>query len=389
MKPTPSFSENRKEETGRRVALAGCADYRPETVAAALERLAAALDLPERFRSGERVLVKPNFLFPAGDDRPLTTHSEVILVCCRMLLDLGCRVALGDSPGWGSLAAVLERKGLVGPLKQLGVSVAEFSAVGEWPLPEGRIVKRLPLAAVLDDFDAVISLAKLKTHGQTYFTGSVKNLYGCLPGTIKPEYHLRFRESGQFARLLLDVHDAVRPRLGIMDGVIGMEGEGPSSGRPKAAGFLAASADCAALDIAAMREVGLAPERVEHLRERLAGPVFEVVRLGKIEAPSFEPPPGLKPLPAVIPLPGFLRRALRRLVVPFPVFAPPPVCRLCGECVRICPVRPRAVELAGGRPVLHRARCIQCYCCHEMCPARAISLSRLPLRRIWLGLKKG
>ena len=80
--------------------------------------------------------------------------------------------------------------------------------------------------------DAVISCSKLKTHGMTLMTGCVKNLFGCVPGTTKVEYHARFNQLNRFSNMLVDIERCVRPVISVLDAVDGMEGEGPSGGTP-------------------------------------------------------------------------------------------------------------------------------------------------------------
>jgi uncharacterized protein (DUF362 family)/Pyruvate/2-oxoacid:ferredoxin oxidoreductase delta subunit len=357
-------------------------------VLAATQRIFEALDVGHLFRRTEKVLIKPNFLLPSGDETAVTTHSQVLLALCRLLLDLGCRVAIGESPGIGTLAACIAKKGLGEPLKKMGVSVVEFTRPEPVSLPEGRIVKSVPIAREVMDFDAVISAAKLKTHCQFYFTGCVKNLYGCLPGLLKSEYHLRFAETERLSRFFLDVHDAVKPRLGFMDAVVGMEGEGPSSrGRTKLAGFLSASSDCAALDIEVMKAVSLSPAQVPYLQERLGWPAAEVMKLGKIEKVVFQPPAKMESVLSTVPFPGMLKNIVKYLVVPVPIFSAPPVCKLCGNCQKICPAQPKAAFIKKGRVRFRRRYCINCFCCFEMCPHQAIQLSRPLLMRWWRRIK--
>ncbi len=367
---------------------AECRTYSPDEVLAAAQRIFETLEAGRLFRRTEKVLVKPNFLLPSGDESVLGVHSRVLLALCRLLLDLGCRVSIGESPGMGTLAGCIARKGMGGPLKKMGVPVVEFTRPEPVFFPEGRMVKSVPLSVELSNFDAVVSAAKLKTHCQVYFTGAVKNLYGCLPGLVKSEYHLRFAETERFSRFLLDVHDAVKPRLGFMDAVVGMEGEGPSSrGRAKEAGFLAASPDCAGLDIEAMKAVSLSPAKAPYLQERLNQPPAEVIILGKVEKVVFAPPAEMEPILSTIPLPVILKKALKRLVIPVPIFSAPPSCKLCGNCLDICPARPKAVVAKKGRIRFRRRRCISCFCCFEMCPHKAIKLSRPFLMRIWRRIK--
>lgn len=371
-----------------KVFFAECRTYSPVEVLAATQKIFEALEANFLFRRTEKVLVKPNFLMPSGDEAALTTHSQVLLALCRLLLDLGCRVSIGESPGIGTLSACIAKKGLGEPLKKMGVSVVEFTSPEPVLLPASRMVKSVPVAREIRDFDAVVSAGKLKTHCQFYFTGCVKNLYGCLPGLLKSEYHLRFADAERLSRFFLDVHDAVKPRLGFMDAVVGMEGEGPSSrGRAKPVGFLSASQDCAALDIESMKAVSLFPARVFHLKERFGRPAAEVIKLGKIEKVVFDPPVKMESVLSTVPFPGILKNVVKYLVVPVPIFSVPPVCKLCGNCQDICPAQPKAVFIKKGRVRFRRRNCISCFCCFEMCPHKAIKLSRPFLMRLWRRIK--
>ncbi|MCX5642210.1 MAG: DUF362 domain-containing protein [Candidatus Omnitrophica bacterium] len=371
-----------------KVVFAECRTYVPVEVLAATQRIFETLGVHHLFRRTEKVLIKPNFLLPSGDENPTTTNSQVLLALCRLLLDLGCQVAIGESPGIGTLTACIARKGLGAPLKKMGVSVVEFTRPQPVLLPEGRMVKSVPVAAELRDFDAVISAAKLKTHCQFYFTGCVKNLYGCLPGMLKSEYHLRFAEAERLSCFFLDVHDAVKPRLGFMDAVVGMEGEGPSSrGKAKPAGFLSASQDCAALDIESMKAVSLSPALVPYLKEQLSYPAAEVINLGEMAKVVFDPPSKMESVLSTIPLPAGLKKVLKYLVVPVPVFSAPPACKLCGNCQDICPSQPKAAFIKKGRVMFRRRHCISCFCCFEMCPHKAIKSSQPFLMRRWRRLK--
>jgi len=363
--------------------VAACQSYSADDVFRAVREIFEAMGAKRLFQSGEKVLLKPNFLQPSEDEKAITTHSQVLLVLCQCFLDWGCRVAIGDGPGIGSVPECIARQRLADPLKRLGVSVVNFTRTVTVALPQGRVVKSVPVAAELNQFDAVISVAKLKTHSQFYFTGSVKNLFGCLPGLLKSDYHLRFANSERLADFFLDILDAVRPRLGFIDGVVGMEGEGPSAGRTKFAGFLAASTDCPALDIEVMKMISLDPSQTIYLRERMKKRGYQVIYLGRPKRVFFQPPRRLTSVESVIPLPPLLRQILKSLTVPIPIFSLPPICRLCGNCIKACPAKPKAITIRKKRVSFIKSRCIRCYCCQEVCPYKAIHLSRPPLMRVW------
>ena len=107
--------------------------------------------------------------------------------------------------------------------------------------------------------DVIISLPKLKTHAMTSYTGAVKNLFGVVPGTHKAELHFRLNERAAFCSMLVDLCEFVKPTLSIMDGVWGMEGNGPTAGRNRYIGLVMASANPFALDLTASRIIRYEP----------------------------------------------------------------------------------------------------------------------------------
>lgn len=122
---------------------------------------------------------------------------------------------------------------------------------------------------LLQEVDAVISVAKLKTHGMTLYTGAVKNLFGVIPGMTKAEYHLRMNRVEDFTEALVDICQYVKPVLSIMDGVVGMEGDGPSAGTPRKIGAILASNSPYALDVVCASLVGISPERVPTIQRAM------------------------------------------------------------------------------------------------------------------------
>ena len=125
-------------------------------------------------------------------------------------------------------------------------------------LPAGRVLKQAEVIAPVAEADGVFDLPKLKTHVLMSMTGAVKNLFGVLPGLSKVGYHATHPSQEQFADVLLDLAEYVRPRLSIMDGVLAMEGDGPgASGTPRHAGVLLVSDSPLALDAAAAALIGL------------------------------------------------------------------------------------------------------------------------------------
>ncbi len=137
----------------------------------------------------------------------------------------------------------------------------------------GEPFKKIEIARDALEADVLINLPKLKTHSQMLLTLGVKNLFGCIVGFGKPQWHLRAGVDREvFATLLVRIYQAIRPKLTILDGILAMEGEGPGrGGQPKELGFLLGSADAVALDVAVCRLLGLGEDVL--LTNKMAGTV--------------------------------------------------------------------------------------------------------------------
>jgi len=253
--------------------------------------------------------------------------------------------------------------------------------------PSGHLVKALEVGTYVTNADVVISLPKLKTHGFMQFTGATKNLFGVIPGTTKLGYHAKFSAPEQFGDMLIDILTLIRPALSVMDGIVGMDGDGPSAGDAFNVGALLASADAIALDVVAATLVGMDVHDVYPLRAAMArglttGQVSDLEVVGEalsdFQLQGFRVPDtnvSSRRAPLV------LGRLVKRWFVATP--RPNGRCTGCGVCVRNCPMK--AITLIDGRASTKRAQidlntCFRCYCCHEMCPERAIDL-----RKPWIG----
>jgi len=234
----------------------------------------------------------------------------------------------------------------------------------------------------------VIPLSKLKTHGMMTFTGAVKILFGVIPGLLKAEYHLKMFKVTDFADLLVDIAAWVNPALSIMDGVIGMEGDGPSAGKPRNIGALIMSTDLFALDVVATDLIGLKPEKVPTLmaaRSRgltsrlneieLKGDSRSLWRIQNYIIPKAVSTNFLD----MVPLPKGVKNFVLNRVRPFPLFEHER-CVGCRDCVNNCP--PKAVTMnENQRPIVDLQACIRCFCCQELCPHQAVKLFKPLLGR--------
>ncbi|MEJ2716036.1 MAG: DUF362 domain-containing protein, partial [Deltaproteobacteria bacterium] len=232
------------------VSIRRCEDYDPAQLRSALESALEDLNGPDSFvKRGERVLLKPNLLKSATPSQAVVTHPAFVEAVASLVIDAGATPLVGDSPPLGNLSRVLSKSGYDPFMKRLGIQAAPFVD----PLPvefsESRLFRKIDLSREVFQFDAVINLAKLKTHSQMVLTLAVKNLFGTIVGTDKAAWHLRAgKDYESFATALVQIVDAVKPRLSLVDGILGMEGNGPNSGIPRHLGIIGASADAVALD---------------------------------------------------------------------------------------------------------------------------------------------
>jgi uncharacterized protein (DUF362 family)/Pyruvate/2-oxoacid:ferredoxin oxidoreductase delta subunit len=365
------------------VMLAACPDY--AAVPRALDALLAGLGGMGRFvKPGQSVLIKPNLLSDHAPEEAVTTHPEVVRALVRRVRAEGAHPWVADSPANATdLRRVWERTGIEALCREEAVPLVNLEKAGSVTFEDEGL--RYTLARPVLEAHAVINVPKVKTHVLTGLTGAVKNLYGAVPGFQKTACHKRYPRPADFGRLLVAIHRRVRPALSVADGVVGMEGNGPSAGVPVPLGVLAGSADAVALDTVLCGLLGLNPEKVVHLAlaARAGQGVADRAAI-RIEGDGQSAlAPRAYRRPSTVPL-DYVPRWLVRLLDPYIWHRPAldDTCIACGKCVKACPVAALTLEQGWAKPRLTPARCIACCCCHEVCPVRAIEMRPSPLFRL-------
>lgn len=365
--------------------------YCPEYTADVENTLRAGVDelggMAKFIKSGQRVLLKVNLLMKKRPEDAVTTHPNVVEAAVRLVQEVGGIPIIGDSPGgpytMAALNTIYTRSGLRDVAERTGAILNENLEQIVVSHPEGRITKSLTITKSVTDADVVITLSKLKTHGMMTFTGAVKILFGVIPGLQKAEYHFKMSDTKAFAHLLVDIATFVKPSLSIMDGIVGMEGAGPSAGKPRDIGALLVSEDPFALDVVATNLIGLKPEKVSTImaaREQgfvsrmeeieLKGDDRTLWRIQDFEVPKAV---GVNFLDSA-PMPQGVRRFLMDRVRPRPQFNHE-LCKGCKDCVNNCPSQ--ALVLNDKlRPIVDLNACIRCFCCQELCPQQAVDIVR-------------
>jgi uncharacterized protein (DUF362 family) len=223
---------------------------------------------PGRIR-GKSILLKPNLVEPYADAPQINTHPSVVRAAAEVFRGWGAgEVFVAEGPGHcRDTQLVLEQSGMEGALKESRLEFVDLNYDDVDLVPNRFRETSLPhlaLPATLKRADLIVSIPKMKTHHWAGVTLSMKNLFGVLPGTYYgwPKNVLHHAGIG---RSILDITATVKPHLAIVDGIIGMEGDGPIMGTPKHAGVLVLGTNLPAVDATASRLMGINPWRIEYL----------------------------------------------------------------------------------------------------------------------------
>jgi len=342
-------------------------------------------------KRGERIVMKPNILIGTDPDKGVTTHPAVFRAVGKLLKDAGARVYYGDSPSFGRSEPNLRRSGLKQVGDELEFVLADFDSGRPISHKGALLVKKFIIANGVLDSDGLVSLPRLKTHGLVRFTGAVKNQFGCVPGLLKSQYHVKLPDPYDFATMLVDLNTLIKPRLYVMDGIMAMEGNGPRSGKLKQLSVLLVSIDPIALDAIACRIIDLNPEIVPTSKpgEKAGLGTYHIENIElvgeSIESfidTSFE----VNRTAPVSSSGSRFRTFIKNRITQRPVIDKTK-CTLCDICIRMCPVEPKAVDWYKGdqsKPPKHDyGCCIRCYCCQETCPEGAIFIDSPLLGRLF------
>jgi uncharacterized protein (DUF362 family)/Pyruvate/2-oxoacid:ferredoxin oxidoreductase delta subunit len=369
-----------------RVAIVPCPTYEEDRVRIALQEALQLLKWDAgQLTPGEQIYLKPNLAGALPPEKAVTTHPAVVKAVACWLKEQGAEVVIGDSPAGPASTAYLKllyrRTGMEAVAEELGLSLDQDPGSIEVKGTDPRAMRVFTLSRAMAKSHGLINLPKFKTHLFTRMTGAVKNLYGAVSGIMKVAYHTRFKDPLDFSAMLLDLADILRPRLTVVDAVVGMEGDGPTWGRPRQVGYLIAGVNLIAIDAVLSLMMGFSLREVPLFR---SAPPLEVqvvgVPLAEARVWGFQPPrdnsmpDGLEGLTW---LPQRLKDRLGRELLPRPQINPEQ-CAACGRCEASCPHQ--AISLGQERARVDLDRCQRCWCCNEVCPFGAVDLAYS-----WLG----
>ncbi len=327
-----------------------------------------------------KVLIKPNLLKRAAPEAATTTHPTLVRAVAELFVAAGAKVTIADSPGGLYSAAVLqklyEETGMAEAAKLSGAVLNTNPGHSKVEYRQHNRTATFDIINPVLEADLIVDIAKLKTHAFATYTGAVKNMFGCVPGLTKGQYHMRKPDSTEFANMLIDLCCCVPPAITIIDGIIGMEGDGPAAGQPRAVNAIITSDSPYEADLVACRIIGLSAIDVPtlylaHSRGLCADNCYKLELTGGSDShiDTFIVRDFKKPKQD---------HWMSRNIITKNLTVMPAVnrrkCTGCKQCVTACPAD--VISKHGNKIEFDYAKCIRCFCCHELCPEKAIELKR-------------
>jgi len=362
-----------------KVAVRKCKEYNLEEVYKNISEIYRSCDGPDV--TNKRVLVKPNILIDCDPSRCVSTHPVVVEAMIRFLQKNNATVFVGDSPAIHFRGFKSEKSGIYEVCQKTGAGWVDFMK-NQAEMPLGR--SKIKIASVINETDLIISLPKLKTHQLTYFTGAIKNTLGLVPGFAKTKQHALHPDRDSFSEFLVDLTEVLTPHFILMDGILGMEGEGPGQGTPAKTEVLIGSSNPVAVDITACTIAGYDPMSIPTnaiavgrglwLKDT-SDIVYDGPEIETIIKKNFKRIAYAKNGNAVA---RFIMQKLRsvRFLQVRPVFIHDK-CIGCRECIKIC--SQNAIAMHPDKEnwvVLTDKKCIRCFCCSEVCQSHAVEIRR-------------
>jgi uncharacterized protein (DUF362 family) len=224
---------------------------------------------PTRIK-GKSVLLKPNLVEPHRNLEHINTHPLVIRAAVEAFLSMGASkvvVAEGSGHRRDSLL-VLEESGLADVLYEDKIPFIDLNLSSVVKVPNQGKTSKLDFFYFPEEVveaDIIVSMPKMKTHHWAGVTLSMKNLFGVMPGIVYGWPKNVLHHAG-INECVYDLTATLKPHLAIVDGIVGMEGDGPIMGDPVRAGVVVMGANLPAVDATCARVMGLSSSKIAYLK---------------------------------------------------------------------------------------------------------------------------
>lgn len=345
----------------------------------------------------KKIAIKPNLVISKKPEAAATTHPVFLKSAISALKMFGAEntelIVAESAGGPYTVATIKNHYSVCGITEDCGAPLNYLTDAQIVMHPEGVTCKRFNVITPIAEADVILNVCKLKTHSLTKMSCAQKNYFGVVPGIEKFEMHAAYSDQRGFRSMLCDLSEMLNKNktlINVCDGILGMEGNGPTGGSPRMFNVVLTSLSPYCLDLAAEKILGfegtapmvtlakerdLCPKSANELD--IVGDDIDSLVIPDVVAPDSQRKTILNQLPNLM---GGKFASF---------FSPKPYinhdkCVGCGECVRSCPMHTiELVEKKGKKQAkINRSDCILCYCCQELCPLVAVDVKQNFLIRL-------
>ncbi|MCM8786195.1 MAG: DUF362 domain-containing protein [Candidatus Omnitrophica bacterium] len=344
------------------------------------EKLSEGIKLLSLKKTPNKILIKPNMLSPRQPEEGVTTHPSILSAIIEIFKNK--KIIIGDSPA--NISKPIEEYWIKCGYKKISekykVELKKFDISMPFDINVNNKTYKIPITSLINDY-FILNVPKFKTHNLTTLTIGIKNLYGLIPGVTKTILHSKFVSPYDFSLFLVEFYKKIEDKifLTVVDGITGMEGDGPSSGKLRNLGHIIIGEKPIYVDYVCCKLIGVQPEKIDFIKiyiEKYGIDKFEIIG-------DFEQIKDFK-LPSTRKYFFIRNKFLSKLLLPIAnFFKILPVikeenCRKCYACYNICPVKAISNDLK-----FDRKKCILCLCCFEVCSYKAIRLKKSLIAKIF------
>lgn len=379
----------------RKVFVSKCNEYDQEQIRKAYQEILIDSGLLDFVKEGMTIAIKANLVAPSKPEHAVVTHYQLLVELCKILLEKKAKVIVGDSPGGLYNEVVLNsiyKSSKITEVEKVGAFLNKDFSTQVIDVDNLKIIKHLDCTSYLLKADAIINFAKMKSHGMMSLSGAVKNMFGAVPGTIKLEYHYRYPNHQDFANMLIDIQEFYKCKLHIIDGIVGMEGNGPTMGTPRHIGLLMASESPYNLDLLCCKVMNLDINQVPTIKQAIERNLCydDVCKVKVNQSVDDNIVKDFKNIEHIDNIQFFnsshkswIKRLIGKIAKAVLLMRPKPKkkeCIGCNKCANICPAK--AIEMVNKKPKIDKNVCIRCFCCQEFCPVGAMKTHRTFISKI-------
>ncbi|MGN1227159.1 MAG: DUF362 domain-containing protein [Christensenellales bacterium] len=372
-----------------KVAIVECSSYDIDLVQKKVDELMALVGGLDNVKTDMNVVIKANLVSAINPSKCATSHPNIVEAVARRIVEKGANCIIADSSGGPFNSAYMNNVYRVTQMNKVceNVNAKLNDDFGYQYIENENAIthKKLPIINVLVGADLIINIGKLKTHTFMGYSGAVKNMFGAIPGLMKVEMHGNFKDQYTFANYLIDIYESLSEKicLNIIDGIEGMEGDGPTGGTPIKTNCIIAGKSAYYVDLAMQKimnidynQMPLTSKEIERGLLNIASIEFIGDDFSKFVKTDFVLPEieiyneNLKKVPL------FLNGIVHKLTTRRPIINKNK-CKGCKKCCEHCPAK--AIEMKdkanGGKYAkIDYNNCIRCFCCQELCPFNVVKI---------------